>query len=422
MNKNGLIFFCLFLTTILVVRLFIFYQNKPQLITKREIRTEGTIVSEPVLKGNFQTFQLEDSLGNKIYITSLQDKDYTYGQKIVIISSLEKRLLGRNKEILTAFLPKIEIVENPQSQFLAVINFIRQRIIGFYNRTLSPDLASLVSGIVFGIRGNISKSFTESLQTSGVMHVIAASGMNVTLVGGFLSSVFVLFLKRQYAIIFTLLGLFFYALIAGFQPSIVRATIMGGLVFCSQILGRQHLASYGLFLTGFLMLFISPNLLFDVGFQLSFTATAGLLYCKPVIDSLLLNQQIKKIFILEDFSTTVAAQIATLPILLANFGTYSIWSILVNTLVLWTIPIIMIIGAFAAGFGLIFEPLGQFIAYLSIPLLLYFEKTVLLFSNFNGKLSIEIFPWQFTVGYYLILLTVLFSFKKRKGANENNNK
>lgn len=421
MSSKKLILFCLILLTILFVRIFLFYQNQPQLFTDRKTRVEGTIVSEPILKGNFQTFQLESNFGKRIYVTSLQDKNYTYGQRIVIVSSLEKKLLGKNKEIFTAFLPKIEIVKNSESPILAVTNFIRQKIINFYNKTLSPDFSSLILGIVFGIKGNISKTFTENLQTSGVTHVVAASGMNVTLVGGFLSSIFVLFLRRQHAIIITLLGLFFYALMAGFQPSIVRATIMGGLVFGSQILGRQYLASYGLFLTGFLMLFISPNLLFDIGFQLSFVATAGLLYCKPVIDNLFSKQLLKKLPILEDFSTTVAAQIATLPILLANFGIYSIWSILVNVLVLWTIPIIMIIGGIGAFLGIIIEPLGRVVVYLVLPLLIYFESIINLFALPGQGILIENLPWQVTIGYYLIISAIVFSLKTKRNTNENNN-
>src|SRR6266852_3979746 len=100
------------------------------------------------------------------------------------------------------------------------------------------------------------------LRTSGVFHVIAASGMNVTLVGGFLTSLFTLFLRRQIALLLSILGILFYALLAGFEPSIIRASIMGILVLSSQIFGRQAWPTYALLLTGYIMLLFDPSLIF----------------------------------------------------------------------------------------------------------------------------------------------------------------
>ena len=136
------------------------------------------------------------------------------------------------------------------------------------------------------------------------------------------------------------------------------------------------------------MLFISPNLISDIGFQLSFTATLGLILIPKI-------RAIGKIWVIgNDINTTIAAQIATLPILLINFGTYSIYSVLVNGLVLWTVPILMAIGWIGALVGLIFIPLGQLIIYLCYPLLIYFEKIVDFFGKTGGVVNISVLSFH----------------------------
>ena len=116
----------------------------------------------------------------------------------------------------------------------------------------------------------------------------------------------------------------------------------------------------------------------------------------------------------EGVNTTIAAQIATLPILLANFGTYSIYSILVNGLLLWTVPILMIIGGIGAILGLILMPLGQLLIYLCYPLLLYFETIVNIFGKIGGAITIESLSWQFILGYYCLLSSVLLILRKKE--------
>ena len=221
--------------------------------------------------------------------------------------------------------------------------------------------------------------------------------MNVTLIGGFISTGLAFFLKRQIALGVSILAIIFYAVLAGLEASIIRASIMGILVFSSQIMGRQSLAANGLFLAGFVMLFISPILISDIGFQLSFASTLGILSIKPL-------------------PTTIAAQIATLPILLANFGTYSIYSILVNGLVLWTVPILMMVGGAGAIAGLILEPAGQLLIYLCYPLLLYFETIVNFFGKMGGIITIQTLSWQFIIGYYCLLGSGLIIFRKTHSA------
>jgi len=416
MSLKALRIFLLALSFILIVRFVIFYNQANNYQDGQAIRFEAILFSEPQFLAGYQKFTTSLPTGESVFVIVSSYPQYKYGDKFSISGSLKVRLI-KNKNIYSLYFPKIEAVEEGKTPILAVSSFIRQSVTDLFNKTLPPDLSSLLLGIVFGIKGPMSKEFINNLRLAGVMHVIAASGMNITMVAGFLSSIFMLFLKRRTALFASILGIVFYAFLAGMQPSIVRASIMGALVFSSQILGRQSLGAYGLFLTGFIMLFISPLLILDVGFQLSFAATAGLLYIRPLFNRTERFSSLAKRFPLaEDFFITFSAQIATLPILLATFGTYSLWSILVNALVLWTIPTLMILGGFGAILGMVFHPLGSILIYLCLPFLLFFQKIVMFFASLGGTLTVQNLPASFILGYYLLLLALIVYVFKLKNA------
>lgn len=401
--------FCAILTILLGVRFFFFYQSREVYKDKQEINFQSTIFSGAKIISNQQRLTASLPNGEDVYITADFTSSFNFGDNLQISGTLNRQLLKDGRSIWTMFYPKIEV----ESNVFPFLGEIHQKIVTLFKRSLPSTSANLLLGIVFGIKEQMEKNFFDQLKNVGVLHVIAASGMNVVMVGGFLSSIFSFFLKRQLALSLTIFGIFFYAVLSGFEPSIIRASIMGGFVFLSQILGRQNTASYALFLSAFLMLFVSPVLISDIGFQLSFAATAGLLYLRPLIEFGKLKGAIEKSIIGEDIVTTITAQAATLPILLTNFGTYSLWSIVTNALVLWTIPPLMILGGFGAVLGLVFEPLGKIFIYLSLPLLLYFEKVVSVFGESGGTFEVKAFPWQFVLGYYFFLLAAVL-YRARK--------
>lgn len=418
MGRLGIILiFCLALV-ILCLRFFFFFHNQPEYHDGQSIRFETTLLSEPQKAGNQQRISANLERGKRVFITTYLYPQFHYADTLLIEGSLKERVLDSGDSILTLSYPKIEFLENnpstPLRVFLAIPSFIRQKAISIFEKTLPPTSSSLLLGIVFGVKESLPADFSESLRISGVFHVVAASGMNVTMVGGFLSSVFGWFFKRQLAIFLSICGICLYAVLAGLDPPIVRASIMGILVFTARILGRQTLSLYGLFLAAFTMLMWLPNLVSDIGFQLSFSATLGLLYIQPILEK---GKHIKKFInnsiLGEGLVTTVAAQAATLPILLSNFGTYSFWSVAANALVLWTIPGLMVVGGLGAIIGIILPSLGQLILYGSLPFLLYFEKVIMFFGKMSGVIDLQNIPWQLPIGYYCVLSAFIIFFSRK---------
>ena len=302
--------------------------------------------------------------------------------------------------------PKVtNIYKNPVRQ-TSIFTNIKDKIRDVYAQNLNSREANLLMGIVFGEK-NLDKESNEAFKNTGVLHVVAASGMNVSMLVSFLLVTFVIFLRRQHALILTFLAILFYTALADFQPSIVRAAIMSGFALAAGLVGRQNTSLLAPFLAAFVMVFWDPEIITSVGFILSFAATAGIILLDPV-----LKKKIKS-DLLEDFRTTIAAQLATTPIILFFFGTYSAISIPTNFLVLWTVPPLMALGGVGALLGLITPILSAPFVLLCLPLLLYFRAVVEYFAMASSPVEIKSIPWTLVAGYYLILLALIVLLRKR---------
>lgn len=386
---------------VLGARFYYFYQHKPNYRAGEEVRFTTTLLSEPQTTGSIQRFYI-----NNILVIAARFPEYYYGDKLTVTGRLEERVINNNlhkHSILMLYFPKI--AKSPPTGILALTQTVRQKIVAVFTKSLPPTQSSLILGIVFGFREGLPAGLNQALRDSGTLHVVAASGMNVTMVASFLSAMFGLLFRRQIALILAIVGIFYYALIAGLEPSITRAALMGSLSFSALALGRQNWALLTLMIVGYLMLFISPSNIENIGFQLSFMATLGLILIKPLFG---------KAGIFDDLTTTLAAQVATLPILLANFGTYSLLSVVANALVLWTIPPIMVIGGIASLFSLILPFVSHAILIISLPFLLFFERTVNLFASFGSGLKIEELPLLIIIGYYLLITSLVMFFSSKQ--------
>jgi competence protein ComEC len=394
----------------LLVRFFLFYNHRIVAHDGQHIEFSKLLLSD--IDGYRNTVSFTTILPNsfppqRVRVITSSNEQLHYGQNILISGNLKTSLPDQKSAVWTISFPKIRHIQWYGTMLFNTLYTLRTSIESVYGVSLSDIDSSLLLGIVFGIQGNMPKDFSQDLQKTGVTHVIAASGMNVTMVAGFLIAFFGKLTSKKTAIMLSLLGLILYALFAGLQPSILRATLMGICVFSAQLLGRQYHSIYVLFIVGFIMLFLSPQLLFDIGFQLSFLSTIGIILIQPILPA--------KNILSGDIATTIAAQITTIPILLINFGQYSLLSVVVNALVLWLIPFLMIIGSLAAVVGLLIPILAKPILLLSLPLLWYFECIVSFFASLPILLKLSDFSYLLLIGYYFLVIAVVsFIYSRRK--------
>jgi competence protein ComEC len=238
-------------------------------------------------------------------------------------------------------------------------------------------MSGLIAGVVLGSKGTLSSEFYNQTKIAGVAHVIVASGTNVTFVVSFLMGVLTLFLPRRKAILFVILGIILYLFLSGFDAPLVRAAIMSSFIFLGQETGRLVSTWRIFFLTAGIMLLYNPDWALDIGFVLSFVSTGSLMLFEKRIRVWLARVPV---ILKEGLSTSLAAQIGVAPILFVTFGQFNIWSPIINALVLWTIPYIMILGSAGGVVGLIWPFLGKMVLWLSYPLLWWFSTVVSIFN------------------------------------------
>lgn len=272
-------------------------------------------------------------------------------------------------------------------------SFLTQRAKQF----LPSPQAELLSGIVLGLKQDLPYQLRFALRDTSTLHIVVASGQNLTILAGFIMHLSGL-IKRKNAVILTLLVIVAYTLLTGAQIPILRAALMFGLASLAQTFGRQNDGLRVLIMVAGLFLLINPRWIIDLSFQLSFLASFGVIIVAPILEKAMhfLPNIIK-----ENLAVTLGAQLMVTPVIASNFHQFSLVSLVTNVLVLWIIPYIM-------GVGFVFLFLGQI---LSLPLnimLTYFIYVVQFFASLP-------FAWEYVgdmiwvvwVGYYLMMAGAL---------------
>ena len=388
----------------LIVREF-FYLEEQHIYKENEIYKKSySFTHEPKRNPTSEYFFTDG-----ILITLPLYPSYHYGDTYLIEGKIDSKKSHKG-DLLVLKNPKMTPQEHTD-YLLAFSKNVRQKVEDSAITTLPSREAGLLLGVILGVRDKIDNAYYEMLRNAGVLHVIAASGQNVSIAAMLLLVIFDKVVKRRMALLFTSLGVLVYAVLTGFDPPIVRASIMALLAFIALFSGRQVNSLYILFLTGWVMLFVQPQEATDVSFQLSFLSTFGILTVKPILDRVF---SVGFVAILkDDITTTLSAQIATFPLMLSAFGAYSLLSFPINIMILWTIPIIMIFGGLGAILSLIYPPLAIPFMLLSYPLLAYFTWIVEFFSRFKYQLVVNSVPLTALFGYYLILLAVVIKVQRR---------
>ncbi len=229
---------------------------------------------------------------------------------------------------------------------------LRRWLLDGLNATIPEPQAALAAGILLGVRSSISPEINDAFAAAGLTHVVAISGWNIAIVVGIMTAALQPLRRRVGG--GPALSLLLAAVVAGYvvltgaSPSVVRAALMTGALLLARLGGSRTAASSALELAAVAMLLVSPAVLWDVGFQLSLLATAGLIWFGAAAERRLaaLPGMVR-----EPVSLTLAAQITTLPVILLNFERLSLVAPLANVLVVPLVPLVMLCTAFAAPIG-----------------------------------------------------------------------
>ena len=264
------------------------------------------------------------------------------------------------------------------SAFVTLIQWA-DKTVGYFGYTLgqffSADESALIQGLLTGRLDGAGTEFINKLKASGLLHLAAASGYNVTMVISLGWGLSFWILPRRFVKYFVILFVTLFMFVSNFSPSVVRAGIMGlSGYWAAEIAGSGRSAKRIFLATAGLLLFLFPGWLYDIGFQLSFAATAGMLWVEPRIAAVV-QERTKKYKKVQEgmkkLSESVTANLAVAPVLAWHFGwkQLGVWGVLLNIPASFLVGPLMGLGMAVLIFGSWAPALAQALAMAGKPLL-----------------------------------------------------
>jgi len=409
--------------------------------SKSEIVLTGFVCNEPEFTPKTQrlTIKVEKiflkdeksfSSQGKVLLVTKRYPEYSFGDKIKVLGKLQepsedlegfdyKEYLQKDGIYSVINFPKVELIKEknyPSFTWLIYgkILQLKEKLRESINQIFPFPQSSILNAILLGDKKQIPQDWKEKLNIAGVRHIVVVSGLHITILTTILLNVFLaLGFWRQQAIIASLIFILLLVALTGFQPSAIRAAIMGGLFLLAQYFGRMNASSRSIIFAASIMLLQNPLLLkSDIGFQLSFLATMGIIFLSPILEDFL--KKIPNTFQLKSIlSMTLSAQIFTLPILIYNFGYFSLVSPITNILVLPFLPWILGLGFLSGILGIFSRFLGQISSLFCWVFLSYVLKVVEFFSQPWAFKTFKI-SWIWLIISYFFLGLITWRLNERK--------
>lgn len=373
----------------------------------------GIITSEPDVRASSVNYEVESEKvkSKKILVRAGLYPRFVYGDELSVTCKLkqpDEMYLQKQGAFLYCDRPEItKLNSNKGNWFIGKILALKHAVANKVIQLWHESQASFVAGLLYGYRGGLGE-LDNLFNRTGVTHIVAISGYNISIIAVVLSTICIqLYIPRKKAFWLVSTGIVLFVIFTGASASVVRAGIMGLIVLFAKQLGRMSQAGRVLVFTAVLMCLQNPLVLaWDAGFQLSFVATLGLVYLSPIIEKHLLWVPVK-FGLRESSSSTLSAITATLPLILYQFGRLSIVAPIVNVLILWMIPLVMLGGFVAVVLSFIFFPLGQVIAWVTLLGLNYIIGVVKLFGNWSlAAVDLTIPAWLMFIIYAIMIVYV----------------
>lgn len=349
----------------------------------QEVTLFGTVVSEPDPGPSSTTYDIRAetltfesvtvATAGTIRATVHQYAAYLPGDRLELTGKIElppsfdgfdyRSYLRQRGILATMRSRRTALVQPGDGSAARAITRARIALDQSLQRSLPEPEASLAGGIAFGRDGNLSRADKETFNRSGLRHLVAVSGSNVSLISAVTFAIFIPSIGRRRAAIPAALTIATYLLAAGFSPSVIRAGIMASIYLGGGLLGRPQSGLPALGAAFIAMTAINPLNTLDPGFQLSMAATAGLLTIAPWLDFAMeraigrLNVPVPR-WLIQVAALSLSASAATAPIMWASFGEISLVSPLANIVVepffvlaFWASVVTALLGLISAGPG-----------------------------------------------------------------------
>jgi competence protein ComEC len=363
-----------------------------------------------------------------LYVPKKQNKEIEVGNKIKLFETpkLIQNALNPNQFDYAKYLKnqnifhEIKIKEtntifvSTDTNFYHYINLIKSKLLKSYDvKSFKTDNYNLLMALLFGEKTELSKEISSNYTQAGIIHILAISGLHIALIYGiilWLTKPLLRFKKgKLYIFLLTLSVLWFYAILAGFSASIVRAAVMFSVVALAKIVNRQSNIYNSLAVSALLLLVYNPNYLFDVGFQLSFAAVLSIVIFQPLVRKYSYAKNIIILKTKELLLISLVAQIGVLPLILYYFGQFPLLFLLANLIAIPLSSLILILGLALIPFNFLFIKLSVYLSVL-VNLLIEIMNTFTAWIVKFDDLIIKniVFHEVLVLLLYLIIGTVLY--------------
>jgi competence protein ComEC len=341
------------------------------LIGSDDLSLAGTIVDDPRPKGERQQVVLDDiragaseddQAAGRVLLWLPRGVLVAAGDRVRVQVTLEtpqdfegfayRAYLARQGIAATAIAREATVVTHHLPPIAEAARTSRDWLLGGLNRLIPEPEAALAAGIVLGVRSGIDPAISDDFAAAGLTHVVAISGWNIAIVAALAAAACSPLRRlpagRWLAALTAGAAVAGYVLLTGASPSVMRAALMAAALLIARLGGSRAHALSALMLAALAMVLVAPAVVWDVGFQLSALATAGLVWFGAAFERRLSRWPS---LVREPVALTMAAQVTTLPIVLLNFERLSLVAPLANVVVVPLVPIVMLTSSLAALVG-----------------------------------------------------------------------
>jgi competence protein ComEC len=278
--------------------------------------------------------------------------------------------------------------QSPRKSFKSLSYNMQQSLLNQYRKIgLDNSLYSLLSALTLGYKNDLEVQTKKVFARAGVMHVMALSGFNVAVIAFVLNYLFIFCDRIKYGHILKntiiILVIWMFAFISGLSPSVTRAAVMISLVLIGTLIQRRINTANILYVSAFVLLTISPGMIKDISFQLSFSAVFGIMFFQPILYALICFKGFLLNKIWQLFTVAFAAQLSTLPLTLFYFNQFPLYFWLTN---LYVVPLVSVIIC-VAGIFLALSFINPLVPVLGKML------AILLSVLFGSVSSVELLPY-----------------------------
>jgi competence protein ComEC len=298
--------------------------------------------------------------------------------------------------------PRVIVLKSARISWRTTLLAVREFVLR-QGQVFPQREGSLIIGMLIGQRQNIPEEVANAFKATGLTHIVAVSGFNMTVIATACGAL-VWYIGRRATNILTIAIVLSFVVVTGATAAVVRAAIMAILMVVAQLLGRQYASLYALLLVSVIMVLMNPRIVvWDIGFQLSAAATLGVLIAFKVKDPEKTDS-----FLADLMRPTMGAIFFTAPIIALHFHTLSLIAPLANLLVLSFVTWIMLFGALALVpiIGGVFVLPAQLLT--SVVLLITQKLAQVPYASIDLYVPV----WGVIIYYSLLLLYIQFILRK----------